>query len=193
VDLISISWTTKLEHPLLHEAIQLATRAKITVICSTADKGQDGEKVWPAHWPETISVSAASEHGARLEKSQKEVDVLMLGKNVSVKGPTYITKGSDDPISGSSVATALTTGVASLMLTFTRYANKNPEHWSYFKDPDKLRDLFKLMHHEGTKRPLVDPPILFVDKLNKSRHLWLTNFMHPDAVESALTGGYGEA
>ena len=57
VDIISMSLTLKETNRKLEEAILKARNRSIIIICSTADEGQNVDKVWPAPYDnETLSM-----------------------------------------------------------------------------------------------------------------------------------------
>lgn len=188
VDIISISWTTTVNHDCLRNAIDNAYSKSIIVIGSTADEGKDGGDIYPAGWPVVLTVSALDAAGRRRGVSQKTVDLLVLGEDVPANGPNYITAKSKENVSGSSVATALASGIASLLLVCTRLANMNPEHWMYFRQRKVLLSLFKLMHNNDNH---IKPSLLFRDgfKIKHPKDAWTKIFCHPDnclSPESAI-------
>ncbi|KAI1658873.1 hypothetical protein F4813DRAFT_388133 [Daldinia decipiens] len=131
VDIISMSWTTKKDEPELESAISEAansTEGRATLMfCSTADEGLYSDAVYPADYERhVVRVSATDQWGhltARTHGS-KAVNIQIPGENTEAVGPAYI--GSVLPtVSGSSVATALAAGIASLALLLLRTYNKD--------------------------------------------------------------------
>jgi hypothetical protein len=176
VDVISISWTTKSDYRPLREAVARATSKNILIIASTADEGELAhEDVYPARWPLVVTVSALDKDGKRRGQSQKAVDVLARGEDLSVIGPTYIKDKSLEAISGSSVATAVTAGIASLLLVLVRIVNQKQEHWNHFRQPQEMKKLFKL-----TSRNHLDPTLLFRDRFRGDISAWSHHFRHPE-------------
>ncbi|MCJ1394328.1 hypothetical protein MMC18_007206 [Xylographa bjoerkii] len=177
VDIISISWTTKTDHPTLREAIGRATSEDILIVASTADEGELAhEQVYPARYPSVVTVSALDKFNKRRGQSQKAVDILIRGEDLSVIGPTYIKDKSLEAISGSSVATAVTAGIASLMLVLVRIVNLKQELWVHFRRPEEMKKLFELMH---TSKNHHDPALLFRDLFKKGKRVWGPHFKHP--------------
>jgi hypothetical protein len=132
VDIISMSWITKGIFPKLREAVKKAAETAL-VFCSTADEGiWSSGNVYPANYPGTVRVSATDKYGNLMPASAKDVDAINIpvpGQHVPALGPSYmgeqIARGT---VSGSSVATALAAGMASLALMMLRvFNNKNRE------------------------------------------------------------------
>lgn len=104
--------------------------------------------------------------------SQREVDVMIDGDRLLAHGPSYMKNYAEGPVSGSSVATALTAGLASLSLLLARMAN-SPEVATEFKTRQKMLRLFEEMQAKnGSRRKkLLVPANLFkrgfdIDKPN---------------------------
>jgi hypothetical protein len=151
VDVISISWITRRKSAELNKAIRHAARKKVLVFCSTADTGVNYGKVWPADSPSSISVSASDTYGRPRPQSREKADLLVSGEDVIAEGPAYIKKYTKGPVSGSSVATALAAGMASLALTLARLANSDEKHWRKFQDKAMMLKVFDLMRDKKQK------------------------------------------
>jgi subtilisin family serine protease len=186
VDVLSISWTSRVLSANLQKAIEKALSRDILIICSTADEGRDPGKIYPARIDHNvITVSACDQNGDRRGTSQAKVDVLILGQDVPVKGPKYIrrfTHSSGPPdlsgtqpgfsvASGSSVATAVTVGVTSFLLELYRYANANANQdlRHRFQNKSKVLDQFEKMRKEG--EAFVSPDHFLVDGLTSSTEI----------------------
>jgi len=135
VDIISISWITKSEFPELKHAIKDATKDAL-VFCSTADEGSWANRVYPACYPGTVRVSATDKYGNLMPTSDKDaINIPVPGQDIPAFGPSYMGAGiAWGTVSGSSVATALAAGIASLALLLLQVFND--------ADRDKLK-------HEG--------------------------------------------
>jgi hypothetical protein len=114
VDLINLSLVLFEEHTKVLEAIQAANDAGVVVICSTADRGFIRQDVWPAKYASdransvVIPIAACRANGKISEfSSETTAKYVFQGENV---------EAGEAPISGSSVATAIATGIASLVL-----------------------------------------------------------------------------
>lgn len=119
VDIISISWVTKTQFPALKDAIEKAAKHAL-VFCSTADQGAWSERVFPADYEGTVRVSATDKYGNLMPASDKKghaVNIPVPGEDVPAFGPSYMGDNvAVGTVSGSSVATALAAGIASLSL-----------------------------------------------------------------------------
>jgi hypothetical protein len=129
VDIISISWITKKYVEQLEKAIEKAVgesadRHPILVFCSTADEGAYAGKVDPADHKGTVSVAATDKYGHMRPASQAGVNILVPGEDIVAEGPSYMGKYTSGTVSGSSVATALASGIASLALLLLRTFNE---------------------------------------------------------------------
>ena len=91
---------------------------------------------------------------------------MLLGECIDVDGPSYF-KRSQDSISGSSAATALATGIASVLLVYAMCAASRPEDWQKFKERKIMLGLFKRHMAPSQHRDdnYVDPYRLFGKKL----------------------------
>jgi hypothetical protein len=116
-------------------------------------------KVWPADYSSSISVSASDTYGRPRPQSREKADLLVSGEDVIAEGPAYIKKYTKGPVSGSSVATALAAGMASLALTLARLANSDEKHWRKFQDKAMMLKVFDLMRDKKQKN--LQPEKLF--------------------------------
>ncbi|RYP07033.1 hypothetical protein DL764_002792 [Monosporascus ibericus] len=119
VDIISISWVTKSMVPELRAVIESAAKHTL-VFCSTADTGTWSGPAFPADYNDTVRVSATDKYGNLMPASDKgshAVNVPVPGEDIPAFGPSYMGEGiAVGTVSGSSVATALAAGIASLAL-----------------------------------------------------------------------------
>jgi hypothetical protein len=100
-----------------------ATRSNdIVMLCSTADDGNNYQEVWPAHHGDVIGIAACNSFGKLMQWSNP------THSNYEFQGVDILTPVDGDgkslpsrvPVSGSSVATAMGTGVTSLLLSCYR-------------------------------------------------------------------------
>lgn len=149
VDIISISWVTKTDEKLLRDAITKAagsrTDSPILVFSSTADEGVDPGKIFPAAYPETFTVAATDRYGHMRPASQEGVDILVPGEDISADGPVYMEKFTSGTVSGSSVATALAAGIASLALLMLRVFNEDGPALKEFLRKEQMMGVFAKM------------------------------------------------
>jgi hypothetical protein len=152
VDVISISWVTKKDHPALKKAIADATDGTqqhsrpILVFCSTADEGIYSGPVYPAAYDNTVRVAATDKYGHLQPGSDGDVNILVPGEDIDADGPSYMEKYVTGTVSGSSVATASAAGIASLALLMLKTFNKEDEKlWKFYKQ-DGMMKVFEKMH-----------------------------------------------
>ncbi|KAI1746884.1 subtilisin-like protein [Xylaria castorea] len=151
VDIISISWTTRTEDKELSKAIADATgesaRRRTLIFCSTSDEGLYSDGIWPVDYDDVVSVSATDRWGRLTPKTQgrRTVDIQIPGENIEALGASYI--GTARPtVSGSSVATALAAGIASLALLLLRtYNDLNEEQTRKFYTREGILRIFNKM------------------------------------------------
>ncbi|KAK0390547.1 hypothetical protein NLU13_0051 [Sarocladium strictum] len=126
VDIISLSWTIKVPPDSMRErfkaAIERASNNNILVFCSAADRGHISGQYYPSALGSEffIRVGAARADGLPYEKvgDLNDVDFIMPGVDVI---PPEISAGlsqevKDRSVTGSSVAAALGSGLAAMML-----------------------------------------------------------------------------
>ena len=100
----------------LEKAVESAKSDDIVIFSSRSDQGNNHEEIYPADLVEVISISALTNFGKRAETTEPNARYYFQGENVQIPAePCYL-----EPqvrASGSSVATALAAGVASLVLS----------------------------------------------------------------------------
>ncbi|KAK4151163.1 hypothetical protein C8A00DRAFT_17410 [Chaetomidium leptoderma] len=128
VDIISMSFALNETNDKLQNAINLAHSSDIVLLCSTADEGENRTRAWPASFRSTLAIAACNDAGEKLGSSTSAAQYYFRGENVLCESASGgIRKagengaggdggGSGEMISGSSVATAIAAGVASLCL-----------------------------------------------------------------------------
>ncbi|KAH7308587.1 hypothetical protein B0I35DRAFT_413215 [Stachybotrys elegans] len=146
VDIISLSLVVHQDRDQnLAREIILAKDKDIVILSSTADGGMRNENTTtsadkPAH-RDVITIAASDWNGNVLDKSQKTgYNYCIVGDNVPVGLVPFLK--SREVVSGSSVATALAAGLASLIVACCRIsANCNTEgdaKWRYRKVIDTM-------------------------------------------------------
>ncbi|CAG9975209.1 unnamed protein product [Clonostachys byssicola] len=157
VDIISISWTLNKANAELNKAIESAYENGIIVFCSTADEGalSNAEPVGQAAHVLTVSATDQWGHLTSKATSSRKVDVLVPVENIDAPAPDYMINQSNT-VSGSSVATALAAGIASLALLMLRAFNG--EEWddemkdasSAYHMRNRIKNVFGLMAEPNT-------------------------------------------
>ncbi|KAK1750547.1 subtilisin-like protein [Echria macrotheca] len=131
VDVISMSFVIGEKDNELANEIRLATNQGIVMTCSSHDEGSRIAEAYPAKYmtAETslMVLAACDEYGQLLRevKGDKDGDkfkYMVRGQHVAAGVVPFLAE-SEEPISGSSVSTALAAGLCSLILTCDRLAN----------------------------------------------------------------------
>lgn len=172
VDIINCSFVLYRDNEELRTVFKTALRKGVAVFCSTADKGFVHQVVWPAMYsqaPELMSnvfpMACCNELGRPTEYgSEKLAKYLLPGENLD---PCTL-PGKNDPalVSGSSVATAMASGIASIILgcyKLSSRSRKNQREAAYL-----IMCLFAKMSAEDTARQegpkRIAPRLLFPTK-----------------------------
>ena len=162
-----MSWTTESQDSGLRSSLQDAAERSL-VFCACDDKGARENTLAKTLSDQLIRIGAAnSVHRARLV-SDNTVDFMVDGEEILADGPKYMESQMKQNITGSSVATALAAGIASLALVLFKIANA-----SVLAEDAHLRKtmrskafcvkLFKKMLHENDHDKVLDPSIIFTD------------------------------
>lgn len=118
VDFITMSLGAPRGTTQLHDAIKYASSKNIVVFCAAGNSGTDSALMYPASYPEVISIGAIDENLNRTEFtcSGEELDFLAPGHDIigAVPGNGYAT------MSGTSMSNPYAVGCASLLLSFSR-------------------------------------------------------------------------
>jgi hypothetical protein len=111
----------------LKEKLRQAHDLGISVFCSTAEAAHSGPSVYPAAWSEyTTAVSACNRHFAADHYTDSSAKYYLPGERISADPLSY--EDSEGIVSGSSVATAMAAGVASLILSCRNWARIQKEY-----------------------------------------------------------------
>jgi len=183
VDIINISWAFQKPYSQLEEVIEKATSAAqgrdpILVFCSKSDESFSSN-VFPADIDSTISVAAAISKvtGTFGGHVSRPPDLVLHGQDVQLRRLEH-TSRQDAEVTGSSVATALASGIASLLLTLARDSSMqdhgNRDHkkviWTGIHGPRKPG------HTQSPGPPSIDEKTAGLLKLLKRRECMLQVF-----------------
>jgi hypothetical protein len=104
------------------KAVTDANTENILMICSTADDGKNQDVAYPAHFKGlTMGIAGCNTFGSLLKNATStDAEFLVPGRNVHAGVVPFLT--GEPRISGSSVATAIAAGLASLTLSCHLYA-----------------------------------------------------------------------
>ncbi|KAH0566275.1 hypothetical protein GP486_000327 [Trichoglossum hirsutum] len=153
-DIISMSWTLSPE-----SARDSNTRGKVgealseakkrLVFCATGDGGPTAPFAYPARFPFTIAISTTTIGGVDPPLAQSEHAGFSLpGEDLDVQVPTYLNPMGWEKTRGSSAATALAAGLASLILSCVRFAYYEEPLTNILRTPLNLR--------KGTMNPAAE-------------------------------------
>lgn len=113
----------------LQDAVDQADNADIVQLCSHHDEGWNISKSWPADCGKPTIIAACNEYGAFTDRQPREYNYQLHGIDIFTGAVPYLE--SKDTMSGSSVATAIAAGLASLVLSCHRLQS--------FKEPHRRR------------------------------------------------------
>lgn len=155
-DIISISGAFFKADTLLEDAISEAMKAGVVVIASTAGEGyRKGKEVYPANYESVMRIAAADWWGRETPESVLEnADYILPGDHIVVKTGFLGSDMVPQEVSGTSVATAIAAGIASLILSCHRMALSTQDgesEWKYHKEHKRaiVRVFFDKMVSEG--------------------------------------------
>lgn len=167
-----MSWVTKKDHAGLKKAVQDAVKQTDStrptlIFCSTADEGVYSGGIWPANYENTVKVAATDQYGHMRPTSTSAVEILVPGEDIVADGPSYMDRYVEGTVSGSSVATALAAGIASLALLMIKTfndINEADEDWKYFHTKEGIMKVFQKMEGLQAGTTGVTLSTLFPDK-----------------------------
>ncbi|KFY88353.1 hypothetical protein V498_06812 [Pseudogymnoascus sp. VKM F-4517 (FW-2822)] len=150
VDIISMSWTIEgraeaqdsMDLESLQKAISHAESAQILMFCAASDQGSNATgNFYPGEWKKCIKIGAATALGDKCTwVPNDQIEYLLPGKDIPFKrrAPEGFSTVHE---SGSSLATALASGLAGLLLYCDRVTpvdKKDP-----LKSREKMSDAFR--------------------------------------------------
>jgi hypothetical protein len=128
------------------------------IFCATDDVGNTGGDVYPAYLPQTISISACNRGGKESITTDSKADYYFQGHQIHTDCLSYGEHLTDNP-SGSSVATAIAAGVASLILSCMSLALRGEESGKTRKEVVKA--VFQDMLDQSESQKYVSPGKFF--------------------------------
>jgi hypothetical protein len=159
-----MSWTGYEENQELETAITAASNANILMFCSTADDNRSGDSIWKND-KRVFKVAASDVYGNWRPQSDRAADILLPGDKMAALGPKYLRSNPESKISGSSVATALATGLASLVLSCA--AEDKELGPAYFRKKKTMEKVFNEMKKREGHNYLL--PSKMLDAMNHAR------------------------
>ena len=158
-------------HEDLYDAVFAASKKKIVIICSTADRGNNQQKVYPAEFVAErkidclIPIAGCDKYGKLTDWStETKAKYHFLGKDVTASSKGVVSSSSKE-IFGSSAATAIAAGMASLVLACSLLVSKEEK----YTRKQQIEVYFEKMQTEENRSngiKYVEPAILFGE--NKS-------------------------
>lgn len=120
-DIVSISAAFFKDMNEFRTVIQEAIAANIVVIASAAGEGYRQIEAYPANYPEVLKIASTDYRGRETAESLKDAASFMFpGENIVAKTTFLGSTNPTDEVSGTSVATAIASGIASLILACHR-------------------------------------------------------------------------
>lgn len=122
-----MSFTMFEDLPALHTSIKAANNDDIIMMCSSHDEGANVSDSWPAGYPETYTIAACDKYGnlpRNFDDATAKYDWKIQGLDVPAGAVPFLT--STNSVSGSSAATAIASGLSSLILSCVRLTNPSP-------------------------------------------------------------------
>ncbi|KAJ6444913.1 hypothetical protein O9K51_03315 [Purpureocillium lavendulum] len=176
VDIINCSFALDSCSDELEAVLRKAKEKHIIVMCSTADEGENIDEVWPAayyRWEKNkaetfeniFPIVGCDEHGKFSKYANEEAGRYMFrGEDVDVSSTDPDLPLETASVQGSSVATALATGVASLILSCYHMVEDGLKQKS--NAPDLVDACFVGMSEQLRKGNGQDRPKLLVKPSN---------------------------
>jgi len=159
-DILNLSWSFNVKSQRLENTLRSVTGSNPTLVfCAKSDEPYS-PNVWPADYDTTISVASATT-SAQVQRVDKPPDVIILGENMAVEAPSYAIR-KETVVSGSSVATALASGIASLILTLSRFW-QFPDWEKLKRRKTMLRVFEEFKQDKSIEITYLDPKQLFSD------------------------------
>lgn len=146
--------------PNLTEAVASAKSNDIVIIASKGDRGNNQDIVYPADYDEVISISSLTHFGKQAGSTEPNASYFCLGEDVVIPAESSYLE-PQGRASGSSVATAIAAGVAALILSCSRLADKTAT-----KERIKIVEDYLHRMTADSREPArrVQPSLIFRDK-----------------------------
>lgn len=173
VDMINMSFGWALEHPAeVDTALMLAVSKSIRIFAATYNDGDESYRrnvPYPASSPYTFAIDSASGTGnydpnnLSRTRDPQAGRFSAPGQSVLSACPTNVNRLGEMRSNGASVATAIATGVAALMLEFARQPplNRNPRIEAKLKERGMSSVFSDLLCSSRYNSPFLTPFKLF--------------------------------
>ena len=141
VDVICISWTCAEDlddndFDRLDDMILKAANNSL-IFCATGDKGPSAKESYPAGFKNAFKICSCSISGQPSHNAEVDnTEFFVPAENLDVALPKYLNPGDKGKPDGSSAATAIAAGLATLVLSLARFANYGLEDDSSAPETD---------------------------------------------------------
>ncbi|KAM6511355.1 hypothetical protein FALCPG4_016359 [Fusarium falciforme] len=139
-DIISLSSAVFKADTNLEMAVQETIAAGVVIIASTAGEAYKQQEAYPANYPNVLKIAATDSRGKETAESLASQAHYMFPGDRILAPTTFLgTTNKADEISGTSVATAIASGVASLVLACHRLCLSNQDQREPWDKHSKLK------------------------------------------------------
>jgi subtilisin family serine protease len=143
----------------LEKAIELAANEGILMFCAATDQGGYRDHSFPAasSTKRLFKIGAAEASGTAFKwlGDQRAVDFIFPGHNVEPRPSSDLDTNTKQPLTGSSVATALAAGLAAVILYSVQAGALNPTERAKHKGLT-MEDFRTLRRHERMKEAFLE-------------------------------------
>jgi hypothetical protein len=151
----------------------LEASKRALVFCTTADRGHVSAQIWPESG-NIIKVSASNAYGVGLDAAEpvdpesEKVDFMLDGDEIIASGPCYMKTKQDATVNGSSVATALASGIASLIIVLATLEDDSDHIRKRLRKKAVMKRYFKKMYNDDKKRVVIPAKLFDLDYASQS-------------------------
>jgi Subtilase family len=172
VDIISMSFGYRRENPSIKAAIRDAFHKGIILLAAASNSGVNPRFPisFPANIRQVICIHSSDGDGnpsGRNPPASPDCNLALLGEGVAAAWPRHLYTERQDNLrvaSGSSVATHIAAGLASLIIEYASQGGEAPEvvtGWTRLRHSDEMRKMFRLMSRERAGCQSIAPSSLF--------------------------------
>jgi Subtilase family len=189
VDIISLSLTLFEDLDALDDVLSAAKQKDIVVLCATADQGNNQRYTKLANNGNAFTVAACDSYGKDLNWTQGDgVNYKIHGKDIAVGPVPFI--NSKEVVSGSSVATAIGAGLASLVLSCCSLAGDERIAANKPWKRKTIEERFPRMNPTGQADVYVQP--WFLAGRDKSGNSRITDEQSQTQTEDLINKNFGK-
>lgn len=139
----------------LDASISGANADGIVMMCSTHDQGSNISRAWPAEASETFAIAACDEYG-RMPRDLEDSKYAFKLQGLNIPAGDIPFLESSGSISGSSVATAIASGLSSLILSCAHLNNPTEAYQGVMKRALVKKYLENMQSSSGSKYLLLE-------------------------------------